>query len=71
MILVQYRHNFESGTFIKRITGDGNQVTTNYDLPSSKGSSAEGYNEVLSIDTPGGDRGTIGRTFEHAFTITF
>jgi len=56
-------------SFIKRIEVSKEQVTVYYDLPVPQDGRAKEETAVLPIDTPGGDRVTIDRTFEVTFDL--
>lgn len=58
-------------TFVRRIEIKGDQVTIRYTLPVPPHGGTSEKLGVLPIDTPSGAGGTIGRTFELSFDLTF
>lgn len=58
-------------SFVKKIVVDKDIVKLYYGVPVPPDGKLMETVGVLPIDTPSGDRGTIGRTFELAFSLTF
>jgi chromosome segregation ATPase len=57
-------------SFIKRVTIDGTQARIQYTLPIPPDEKSKETVSVLPIETPSGDRVTIGRTFELTFSLS-
>jgi hypothetical protein len=57
-------------SFVKKIVVDGNEVTVRYKLPLPPGVKPEERISVLTIETPGGPKPTIDRTFKLAFGLS-